>query len=57
MNPNILSPLILASPRSHRLQQGGVFVFDGRELLFSHYDPSTGAHADLEDVIRAALVR
>lgn len=45
-------------PKSDQgLQQGGVFVFEGRSLLFSHYDPSTGAHADLDDVLRAAIVR
>ena len=38
------------------LQQGGAFVFEGSTTLYSHYDPSTGAHADLEDVLRAALV-
>lgn len=38
------------------LQQGGAFVFDGESLLFSHYDPSTGAHADLDQVLSAALV-
>jgi len=39
------------------LQQGGAFVFDGSTLLFSHYDPSTGAHANLDDVVKAALVK
>jgi len=38
------------------LQQGGAFVFEGESLLFSHYDPSTGAHADLDEMLRAALV-
>lgn len=37
------------------LQQGGLFVFDGPQLKFSHYDPSTGAHANLDDVLNAAL--
>lgn len=37
------------------LQQGGAFVFQGEELLFSHYDPSTGAHADLDSILNAAL--
>lgn len=45
-------------PKSDQgLQQGGVFVFEGKNLLFSHYDPSTGAHADLEDVLKAAVVK
>lgn len=43
-------------PKSDQgLQQGGVFVFEGQKLLFQHYDPSTGAHADLDTVIRAAV--
>jgi len=37
------------------LQQGGAFVFEGPELLFQHFDPSTGAHADLTSVLEAAL--
>jgi len=37
------------------LQQGGTFVFDGSNELFQHYDPSTGAHADLSQVLSAAL--
>lgn len=36
------------------LQQGGVFVFKGSEMVYSHYDPSTGAHADLGTVLAAA---
>ena len=43
-------------PKSDQgLQQGGAFVFEGESLLFQHFDPSTGAHADLDDVLRAAL--
>ena len=37
------------------LQQGGAFVFEGESLLFQHYDPSTGAHADLDTVLNVAL--
>jgi len=37
------------------LQQGGAFVFEGEQLLFQHYDPSTGAHADLDTLLRVAL--
>lgn len=37
------------------LQQGGAFVFEGEELLFQHYDPSTGAHVDLDTVLKVAL--
>lgn len=40
---------------SQGLQQGGIIVFDGPRTLFSHYDPSTGAHASLEEVLAVAL--
>ena len=39
------------------LQQGGAFVFEGDKLLLGHYDPSTGAHVDLDEVLRAALAK
>ena len=38
------------------LQQGGAFVFRGREAVFEHYDEATGAHAELADLLRAAGV-
>ena len=34
--------------------QGGTFVFDGSEPIFSHYDESSGAHADLDELVRVA---
>lgn len=37
------------------LQQGGTFVFLGSQEVFSYYDPSTGAHADLNEVLKYAL--
>eukprot|EP00238_Polyblepharides_amylifera_P015763 CAMPEP_0196578934 /NCGR_PEP_ID=MMETSP1081-20130531/13584_1 /TAXON_ID=36882 /ORGANISM="Pyramimonas amylifera, Strain CCMP720" /LENGTH=167 /DNA_ID=CAMNT_0041898335 /DNA_START=386 /DNA_END=890 /DNA_ORIENTATION=- len=33
------------------LQQGGVFVFKGKEAFLEHYDESTGAHIALEDIV------
>jgi hypothetical protein len=33
------------------LQQGGIFVFDGERVVFSHYDQATGAHADIGGVM------
>ena len=45
-------------PKSDQgLQQGGAFVFDGAELLLGHYDPSTGAHVKLDEVLRVALAK
>ena len=34
------------------LQQGGVFAFDGKATIFQYYDPSTGAHADMNEVMK-----
>jgi hypothetical protein len=31
--------------------QGGTFVFDGASTVFAHYDESTGAHSDIQQVI------
>lgn len=38
------------------LQQGGVLVFEGETLLYERHDPSTGAHAPIDEVIDAALL-
>ncbi|CAG9460682.1 unnamed protein product [Pedinophyceae sp. YPF-701] len=32
------------------LNQGGMFVFEGAQCKFSHYDPATSAHADMDQV-------
>ena len=37
--------------------QGGTFIFEGGECLFSHFDASSGAHADLDEVVRLATER
>lgn len=36
--------------RSGVLQQGGMFVFKGNELIYSHKDEGTGDHAPLDDI-------
>lgn len=38
------------------LQQGGLLIFQGKECMYSHYDESTGAHANLEDVLSMAVM-
>lgn len=38
------------------LQQGGSFVFKGKETIFSYRDPSAGAHVDLNAVVQTALL-
>jgi hypothetical protein len=37
------------------LNQGGMFVFDGEKCIFEHFDASTGAHADITEVLGLAL--
>lgn len=37
------------------LQQGGAFVFRGKNVVYSYKDPSAGAHADINEVVRIAL--
>eukprot|EP00529_Nitzschia_sp_RCC80_P034744 CAMPEP_0113448388 /NCGR_PEP_ID=MMETSP0014_2-20120614/4740_1 /TAXON_ID=2857 /ORGANISM="Nitzschia sp." /LENGTH=123 /DNA_ID=CAMNT_0000339597 /DNA_START=1649 /DNA_END=2020 /DNA_ORIENTATION=+ /assembly_acc=CAM_ASM_000159 len=34
--------------------QGGTFVFNGPSTIFAHYDESTGAHSDIDQVIELA---
>lgn len=36
---------------SQSLQQGGMFIFDGQECVWSHFDESTSDHADLDVVL------
>lgn len=38
------------------LQQGGVFAFEGTKVVFQHYDPSTGKHADFSKVLASVGV-
>jgi len=37
--------------------QGGTFLFDGDETVYAHYDESTGAHSDIQQVIDLASKR
>lgn len=37
------------------LQQGGVLVFKGEEVIYERPDPSTGAHAPLDAVLDAVI--
>lgn len=41
--------------RDQAFNQGGTFVFKGKnQTLYAHYDESTGAHADLTEVVKYA---
>ena len=37
------------------LQQGGVLVFEGSNVLLTHKDPATGAHMSTTDLLAAAV--
>jgi len=51
------SAFFIPPKQEQALLQGGSFVFDGAETLLAHYDESTAAHADLEQVKEVALKR
>lgn len=44
------TPLAPPAPRD-AVQQGGLYVFKGRDVLFGHKDESTGDHADPQTVL------
>lgn len=37
--------------------QGGTFLFHNGETRFAHYDPSTAAHASIDQVVELATQR
>jgi len=49
------SAVYIPPKTSQAFIQGGSFIFDGPKTLFAHYDASTGAHADMNQVISIAL--
>ena len=48
---------IIPPKQSQALNQGGLFVFDGEDSAFVHYDASTGAHGDLDRAVAVAFAR
>lgn len=48
------TPLWIPPQQDQAFQQGGVVIFNGKEVIWSHYDPATSAHADMEEVVRVA---
>ena len=57
--PGPYKPLMPTGPKAmeRTFVQGGTFVFDGSTELFSHLDFSSGAHADLSEVVAVATGR
>jgi len=56
-SPGRKGALIIPPKQSQAFNQGGMFVFDNKKTLLAHYDVSTGAHANLADVVQLALSR
>lgn len=48
------TPLWIPPKQDQAFQQGGAVVFEGRRVLFAHYDPSTGAHVDMRLLVEKA---
>ena len=48
---------IIPPKQKQAFNQGGLFVFDGDDSVFVHYDASTGAHGDLDQAVGIALDR
>ena len=58
-NPGIYTPLMpkgstMTRSMEKTMVQGGSFVFEGDDVLFEHYDESSGAHAGIDDILKAA---
>jgi len=54
--PGVSDGAVIIPPKQRQaLNQGGTFVFKGKNTLLAHYDESTAAHADLERVKSIAL--
>mmetsp|Transcript_190 Transcript_190/g.375 ORF Transcript_190/g.375 Transcript_190/m.375 type:complete len:277 (-) Transcript_190:255-1085(-) len=44
---------LITPSRENALQQGGIFVFKGDNVIYEHRDVGTGVHADIEEVMSA----
>ena len=58
-NTGIYTPLMpkgstMTRSMEKTMVQGGSFVFEGDATLFEHYDESSGAHAGIDDILKAA---
>lgn len=47
--------VFLPPKQEQALQQGGTFVFKGRDTLYAHYDASTGAHISVDNAVQRAV--
>lgn len=45
----------LPPKQEQAFQQGGVFVFQGENTVFAHYDASAGAHLEVATAVERAL--
>jgi hypothetical protein len=51
------SAIFIPPKQDQAFNQGGTFLFDGNDTIFAHYDESTGAHSDIDQVMRLAKDR
>jgi hypothetical protein len=47
----VVSAIYIPPEQDQAFNQGATFVFDDEETIFAHYDESTGAHSDIQQVI------
>jgi hypothetical protein len=54
----LLPVAVYIPPRQEQaFNQGGTFLFDADQTVFAHYDESTGAHSNIQQVIDLAKER
>ena len=54
---SVVSAFYIPPKQDQAFLQGGTFVFDKDDTVFAHYDESTGAHSDIQEVIDLATKR
>mmetsp|Transcript_21258 Transcript_21258/g.31927 ORF Transcript_21258/g.31927 Transcript_21258/m.31927 type:complete len:125 (+) Transcript_21258:699-1073(+) len=47
--------IYLPPKQEQAFQQGGTFIFRGKDTVFAHYDASAGAHAEVRSVVDRAI--
>ncbi len=48
--------VIFIPPKQEQaFQQGGAFIFKGKNTVFAHYDASAGAHVEVMDAVERAI--
>jgi hypothetical protein len=53
----VVSAFFIPPKQDQAFLQGGTFIFDKDDTIYAHYDESTGAHSDIQEVIDLATKR